>query len=111
KSGQLGERDYTIVIHGKPTHEETRATFSHSELFGPAIIVKDLEETMLLGDFILGNLSRNEFDKLFSGRTTANFDPEKHLQRVGVINQTTMLATDTQSIADYLRQVMIQKFG
>jgi 4-hydroxy-3-methylbut-2-enyl diphosphate reductase len=111
KSSQLGERDYTIVVHGKPTHEETRATFSHSEQFGPVIIVKDLEETMLLGDFILGNLSRTDFDKIFSGRTSANFDPEKQLQSVGVINQTTMLATDTQSIADYLKQVMVQKFG
>lgn len=111
KSGQLGERDYTIILHGKPTHEETRATFSHAIQFGPVIIVKDLEETMLLGDFILGNLKRSEFDKLFSVRISDGFNPEKDLQRVGVINQTTMLASDTQAIADYLKTIMIQKFG
>ena len=111
KSGQLGERDYTIIIHGKPTHEETRATFSHAIQFGPVMIVKDLEETMLLGDFILGNLKRTEFDKLFSGRISDGFDPEKDLQRVGVINQTTMLASDTQAIADYLKTILLQKFG
>lgn len=111
KSEQLGGRDYTIVLHGKPTHEETRATFSQSIPFGHVIIVKDMEETMMLGDFIKGILPRTEFDKLFAGRTSPDFDPEKHLQRVGVINQTTMLATDTQEIADFLKTVMIQKHG
>lgn len=111
KSEKLGEKNYTIVIHGKANHEETRATFSHSLPNGPVIIVKDLEETKLLGDFILGNLSRADFDRIFAKRTSTNFDPEKDLLRVGVINQTTMLATDTQSIADYLRQVMVKKYG
>jgi 4-hydroxy-3-methylbut-2-enyl diphosphate reductase len=70
-----------------------------------------MEETMLLGDYIKGILPRAEFDKLFAGRTSPGFDPEKHLQRVGVINQTTMLATDTQAIADFLKTVMIQKYS
>jgi 4-hydroxy-3-methylbut-2-enyl diphosphate reductase len=111
KSEQLGGRDYTIVLHGKPNHEETRATFSQSLPFGPVIIVKDMEETMLLGDFIKGILPRTEFDKLFAGRTSPGFDPEKQLQRLGVINQTTMLATDTQAIADLLRNILIQKYS
>jgi 4-hydroxy-3-methylbut-2-enyl diphosphate reductase len=111
KSEQLGGRDYTIVLHGKPNHEETRATFSQSLPFGPVIIVKDMEETMLLGDFIKGILPRAEFDKLFAGRTSPGFDPGKHLQRLGVINQTTMLATDTQAIADLLKNILIQKYS
>ncbi|MEO5643212.1 MAG: 4-hydroxy-3-methylbut-2-enyl diphosphate reductase [Bacteroidia bacterium] len=111
KSEQLGGRDYTIVLHGKPTHEETRATFSQSLPFGPVIIVKDMEETMLLGEFIKGNMPRATFDQLFAGRTSPGFDPEKQLHRVGVINQTTMLATDTEAIADFLRTVMIHKYG
>ncbi|MDQ3108388.1 MAG: 4-hydroxy-3-methylbut-2-enyl diphosphate reductase [Bacteroidota bacterium] len=110
-SEKLGKRDYTLVLHGKPSHEETRATFSQSIAFSPVIIVKDMEETMLLGDFIKGILPRAEFDKLFADRTSPGFDPEKHLQRVGVINQTTMLATDTQAIADFLKTVMVQKYG
>jgi 4-hydroxy-3-methylbut-2-enyl diphosphate reductase len=111
KSEQLGGKEYTLVLHGKPSHEETRATFSQSIPFSPVIIVKDLEETMLLGDFMKGILPRAEFDRLFADRVSPGFDPEKHLQRVGVINQTTMLATDTQAIADLLRTVMIQKYG
>ena len=111
KSEQLGLREYTIVLHGKPSHEETRATFSQSIPFGPVIIVKDMEETILLGDFINGILPRVEFDKLFAGRTSPGFDPVNQLQRVGVINQTTMLATETQAIADFLRTVMVQKFS
>ncbi len=111
KSEQLGKREYTIVLHGKPTHEETRATFSQSLPFGPIIIVKDLEETIQLCNYIKGTLPRSEFDKLFSSRTSEGFDPDIHLQRIGVINQTTMLATDTQEIADYLKMVLDHKYG
>lgn len=111
KSEQLGKKKYTLVLHGKPSHEETRATFSQSIPFSPVIIVKDLEETVLLGDFIKGILRRDQFDKIFKDRTSPGFDPEKDLQSIGVINQTTMLATDTQDIADYLRNVLLQKYG
>jgi 4-hydroxy-3-methylbut-2-enyl diphosphate reductase len=111
KSEQLGKKNYTLVLHGKPAHEETRATFSQSIPFSPVIIVKDLEETVLLGDFIKGILSREEFNKIFAGRTSPGFDPEKDLQRVGVINQTTMLASDTEAIAEYLKNVMAEKYG
>ncbi|CAN5119859.1 4-hydroxy-3-methylbut-2-enyl diphosphate reductase [soil metagenome] len=111
KSEQLGRKDYTIILHGKPTHEETRATFSQSIPFSLVIIVKDLEETNLVCDFINGLLPRNDFDKIFTGRTSPDFDPEKDLQRVGVINQTTMLSTDTQEIADLFKTTMLQKYG
>lgn len=111
KSGQLAEGEYTIILHGKPGHEETRATFSHSAQHSPVIVVKDMEESVALGEFILGKLPREEFDRRFSDRTTPNFDPERDLQRVGVINQTTMLATETQAIADHFKQVMSMKFG
>ncbi len=111
KSEKLGEDDYSIIIHGKFNHEETRATFSRSEKNAPSIIVKDIHEARILGNFILGKIGRDEFDIYFSGKYSANFDPALHLERVGVINQTTMLATETQEIADYFKNIMIEKYS
>lgn len=111
KSSQLSSDKHTIIIHGKPSHEETRATFSHSAEHSPVIVVKDMDESKQLGDFILGKISRADFNKLFAGRTSENFNPETDFERVGVINQTTMLATETQAIADYFKTVMTEKFG
>jgi 4-hydroxy-3-methylbut-2-en-1-yl diphosphate reductase len=111
KSAQLGEGQYTIIIHGKPKHEETRATFSHSEVHGPSIVVKDMDEAIVLGEFILGKRSRADFDAFFAGRTSIGFDVENDFVRLGVINQTTMLASDTQAIADYFKSVMEAKYG
>ncbi|MGZ6540271.1 MAG: 4-hydroxy-3-methylbut-2-enyl diphosphate reductase, partial [Bacteroidia bacterium] len=111
KSEKLGEENYSIIIHGKFNHEETRATFSRSEKSAPSIIVKDIIESKILGEFILGNISIDEFNKVFKGKYSDDFDVTKHLERVGVINQTTMLATETQEIADYFKQVMLKKYG
>ena len=111
KSEKLGEDQYIIIIHGKFNHEETRATFSRSEKNAPSIIVKDIIESRVLGKFILGNISFEEFNKVFKGKYSENFDPQKKLDRVGVINQTTMLATETQEIADYFKNIMIKKYG
>jgi len=111
KSEKLGEENYTIIIHGKFNHEETRATFSRSEKAAPSIIVKDLKEAHSLGEFILGNISKEEFEKAYKDQYSPGFDPQKHLLRVGVINQTTMLASETQEIADYFKNTMIKKYG
>ncbi len=111
KSEKLGEDKYSIIIHGKLNHEETRATFSRSEQNAPSIIVKDIVESKILGEYILGNISIDECKKIFSGKHSDNFDATKHLERVGVINQTTMLATETQEIADYFKNIMAKKYG
>lgn len=111
RTEKLGADQYTIIIHGKPKHEETKATFSHSSHNGPSIIVRDMEEAMLLGSYITGSKSLEEFNREFSGRFSEGFNPDKHLQRVGVVNQTTMLASETQGIADYFKQTMISKYG
>lgn len=111
KSEKLGEGKYSIIIHGKYNHEETRATFSRSEMNAPSIIIKDMKEAQKLGAFIKGELSTEEFWDAFKNRVSSGFDPARDLDRVGVINQTTMLATETQAIADYFKQVMIQKHG
>lgn len=111
KSSQLGKGDYTIIIHGKPNHEETRATFSHSVGESPVLVVKDIDEAKKVGAYIREEISRDEFQSLFGNRVSEGFDQEKDLARVGVINQTTMLASETQEIADYFRQVMKEKYG
>ena len=111
RSAQLGAKDYSVVIHGKAAHEETRATFSRTAQGAPAVIVKDMAETEELGRIILGELPLARFAELFGARCTPGFDPAKDLQRIGVVNQTTMLATETQAIADHLKQVMAKKYG
>lgn len=111
KSAQLGKGDYTIIIHGKPKHEETRATFSHSVDQSPVLVVKDIGEAKKAGAFIRGEMPLEEFSSFFADRMSKGFDPLLHLQRVGVINQTTMLASETQEIADYFRDVMKSKYG
>lgn len=111
RSAQLGTQDYTVVIHGKAAHEETRATFSHTAAGAPAVIIKDMDEAQLLGRIILGEESIERFHEVFGKRCTEGFDPVKDLQRIGVVNQTTMLATETQAIADHLKQVMVGKYG
>lgn len=107
---QIAKNGYSIIVHGKPTHEETRATFSHSAYNAPTIVVNDMAETQLLAKYITGELPAQDFYSKFEGRYSVGFDVSKHLQRIGVINQTTMLASDTQAISDYLKEVMIATF-
>jgi 4-hydroxy-3-methylbut-2-enyl diphosphate reductase len=111
KSEKLGSDSYSIIIHGKHNHEETRATFSRAETNAPSLIIKDMAEAHLLGEYILGKLPEATFIELFQNRFSKNFNPAKDLNRIGVINQTTMLATETQAIADYLKNKMCEKYG
>lgn len=111
KAEQLGAKNFTVIIHGKSRHEETRATFSHSAGNAPSIIVKDLEETRFLCGYIEGKKSLEEFEKFFAGKTSQGFSPEKDLSRIGVVNQTTMLASETEAISNLLRDSLLNKFG
>jgi 4-hydroxy-3-methylbut-2-enyl diphosphate reductase len=111
RSDELGNKDYTVIIHGKHYHEETRATFSHSVRNTKAVIVRNIDETKLLCEIILEEKGPDEFYKFFSGKYSDGFDVIKDLKKVGVVNQTTMLATETQEIADLLKETMIKKYG
>lgn len=111
RSEKLGRDEHTIIIHGKYKHEETRATFSQSTKNAPALIIKDLDEASFLGDFINGKLNSNEFYSFFEGKYSEGFDPNLHLKKIGVVNQTTMLALETQEITDFLRAIMVEKYG
>lgn len=111
RSSQIGDDDHTIVVHGKRFHEETRATFSHAESHAPVVVVRDLEEADDLADVVSGRRNGVFFRERFADRISDGFDPEHHLQRIGVVNQTTMLATETAAIAERLRQAVIERDG
>ncbi|SDC45371.1 4-hydroxy-3-methylbut-2-enyl diphosphate reductase [Niabella drilacis] len=110
RSEVIARKEYTIVIHGKPTHEETRATFSHAAFNAPSVVVKNMAQTVELAKYITGEKPAAGFYQEFKGQYSVNFDIAKDLERLGVVNQTTMLASDTQAIADYLKQIMIDKY-
>ena len=111
RSEQIAKKNYTIIIHGKPKHEETRATFSHAAAKGPSVVVKDMEQTTELAKYITGEKPPAKFYEEFTGQYSEGFDVTKDLERIGVVNQTTMLASDTQAIADYMKQIMISKYN
>lgn len=111
RSEAIAKKNYTIVIHGKPRHEETRATFSHASLNAPAVVIKDMDEAKELALYISGERPADEFYKRFEGQYSTGFDVLKHLKRIGVVNQTTMLASDTQAIADFLKDIIIKVTG
>ena len=111
RSEAIAKKDYTIIIHGKPTHEETRATFSHAAENAPSVVVKDMNEARELARYITGEKKATDFYIQFKNQYSKNFDIEKDLQKIGVVNQTTMLASDTQAIADFLKQTMISKYN
>jgi 4-hydroxy-3-methylbut-2-enyl diphosphate reductase len=110
-SEKLGSKDYTIIIHGKKNHEETRATFSHANKDGPALIVKDLKETKALEFYIKKEKTKAEFYKEFEGQFSEGFDPDIHLEKIGVVNQTTMLASETKEISSYIKNVIEVMYG
>jgi 4-hydroxy-3-methylbut-2-enyl diphosphate reductase len=110
RSEQIAAKGYTIIIHGKPNHEETRATFSHAAATAPTVIVNDMEEAVLLSDFIRQQKPATAFFERFQGKYSPGFQPSRDLMRIGVVNQTTQLASDTQAIADFLKQTMREHF-
>lgn len=110
RSEQIAAKGYSIVIHGKPKHEETRATFSHASSHTPTVVVNDMQETIELGKYITGEKEAILFYEEFKGRYSAGFDITKDLQRFGVVNQTTQLASDTQAISEYLKTLITAHF-
>lgn len=110
RSEQIAAKGYSIIIHGKPRHEETRATFSHASSGTPTVIVNNMADTIELGKYITGEKPAQLFYEEFKGLYSEGFNVEKDLQRFGVVNQTTQLATDTQAIAEYLKNLVMQYF-
>jgi 4-hydroxy-3-methylbut-2-enyl diphosphate reductase len=110
RANSIGQKDYSVIVHGKPSHEETKATFSHSRAVTPTLIIKDFSQAMILADFISFKRAAADFYQVFEGQFSEGFDPSTDLKRIGVVNQTTMLATDTQEIVDFLREVITEYY-
>lgn len=105
---------YTVVIHGKAEHEETKATFSNTARHGPALIIRDGKEAERLGEVVreMDPLrQRALFEQAFSGKHSAGFDPARDLNRIAVVNQTTLLRNETLRIIEFLEGVMKEKYG
>jgi len=108
---QLGKKGYSLVIHGKHRHEETRATFSHSANHSECVVVLNPEEAQILADILTGDRPKSDFEEYFGHKSTDGFDPHEALKHFGVINQTTMLATETEEVMQILKEAAIEKYG
>ncbi|MEL7832622.1 4-hydroxy-3-methylbut-2-enyl diphosphate reductase [Fodinibius sp. Rm-B-1B1-1] len=108
---QLGKKGYSLVIHGKHRHEETRATFSHSADHSECVVVLNPEEAQILADIMTEQRPLSDFEEHFGHKSTNGFDPMKDLEHFGVINQTTMLATETEEVMQILKEAAIEKYG
>lgn len=108
-----GRAGYTVVIHGKHEHEETKSTFSNTRRYAQAVIVRNMEEARRLGQVVTAGpeAGRAKFHEWFAGKHTPGFDVERHLKRVAVVNQTTLLMNETREIIEYLRDLYASHFG
>lgn len=111
RAAELGNNNATVIIHGKYDHEETKATFSHTKISSKTIIIRDNEEAQILCKIILGEIDESEFYKYFAGKFSEGFDVKKDLIKIGVVNQTTMLASDTEKLSKCLKNTLIKKYG
>jgi 4-hydroxy-3-methylbut-2-en-1-yl diphosphate reductase len=105
---------FTALIHGKSFHEETRATASQTGANGKYIVVRDMKEARIVMDYIERNgnaLSRDAFIAHFASKSSAGFDPDRDLERIGVANQTTMLATESLAIAAAVGRSLATRYG
>ena len=111
KAESISKKNFSIIIHGKYDHEETRATFSHSDKNSPSLVIKDINEAKILSEIINEKRPIQDFYDNFKGKYSINFDPINDLKRIGVVNQTTMLASETEEISEFLKSTIIKKYG
>ena len=104
---------FTALIHGKYYHEETRATASQVERYpgGQYLVVRNMEEARVVCDYIEGRVDRAALLERFARAISPNFDPERDLRRVGVANQTTMLARESLAIGEEVGAAMERAHG
>jgi 4-hydroxy-3-methylbut-2-en-1-yl diphosphate reductase len=109
---QYSSDKVTSIIHGKAWHEETKATSSQTtNRGGHYLVVFTLADTDYVCNYILRGGDKAEFLAKFKGACSEGFDPDVHLQAIGVANQTTMLRGETEEVQRRLKQAMIQKYG
>jgi len=110
---QYSKDSVTSIIHGKAWHEETKATSSQARASGGGhyLVVFTLAETDYVCNYIVNGGNKAEFLEKFKGAYSEGFDPDVHLEAVGVANQTTMLRGETQEVQHRLRRAMALKYG
>jgi 4-hydroxy-3-methylbut-2-en-1-yl diphosphate reductase len=104
---------YTVIIHGKHYHEETRATASQALTHegGQYLCVRDVAETEIVCDYIRGQISGADLMSTFGEAASPDFNPDVHLQRMGLANQTTMLMSETLKVQETLRRAVVDRHG
>jgi 4-hydroxy-3-methylbut-2-enyl diphosphate reductase len=111
---RYAQKGFTSIIHGKYYHEETKATASQTLKDGgngKYQVVRNLQETGHVVDFILGRMDAAQLDERLAHGMSPGFDPEEDLKRVGVANQTTMLMSETMAVGEELRKAMVERYG
>jgi 4-hydroxy-3-methylbut-2-en-1-yl diphosphate reductase len=104
---------FTSIIHGKVKHEETQATASQALKFenGHYLVVLDREEAGIVCDYIRRGGDRTAFLARFAHAASPGFDPDRHLERVGCANQTTMLMTESLEIGEMFGAALLERYG
>ncbi len=102
------KKECTSIVHGKYNHEETRATTSFASKY---LVVLNLEEAQYVADYILNGGDKAEFMAKFEKASSAGFDPDRDLDRIGIANQTTMLKSETEQIGKLFEHTMLKKYG
>ena len=110
---RYAQEGYSVLIHGKSEHEEAKATFSNSSKHGPALMIRNMEHARRLAEVIQAETSKKTalFEAFFAGLYSDGFDPTRDLEKIAVVNQTTLLRNETLTIIDYLRDVLARKYG
>jgi len=103
----------TAIVHGKYQHEETRATISRVNQHpqGRYLVVRDIPEAQTVADYIRGDGDRAAFLARFENSASADFDPDRDLERIGLANQTTMMCSESLEIQRLLREAMAERHG
>ena len=110
---QYARESVTSIIHGKAWHEETKATSSQATAMpgGHYLVVFTLAETDYVCDYILNGGDKAAFLEKFKGALSPGFDPDQHLNVIGVANQTTMLRGETEEVQRRFKAAMARRFG
>jgi 4-hydroxy-3-methylbut-2-enyl diphosphate reductase len=110
---RFAREGFTAVVHGQHNHAETRATVSQVSKYpdGCFLVVHDLPETRVVADYIRDPGRREAFLARFAGRTSSHFDPDQHLGRIGLANQTTMMCSESLAVQRLLHEAMLDRYG
>ena len=110
---QYSKESVTSIIHGKAKHEETKATTSQAAAYGTGhyLVVYNLAETDYVCDYIVRSGDKQSFLAKFENCHSPGFDPDLHLQAVGVANQTTMMRGETEEVQRRIKAAVEKRFG